>query len=366
VKLSVWLAIACDVDGILWYPMSVGGGLLEWSPDSADDCRPSDNLANAGGSHEILTTDRYDAAKKACNESKLITPILESLDFVKTYASRAFGTDYPDPYGEFGYPAVQLDTLAFDGWYNQMYRWIERIQTWAPSTFAPDCTVATWQSEPEADSYVQVSRFRSKSVQSDAEDYWFLIVNRRVLPGENRKIRLTIETDTINICYPYWADYYLGDSSVVCETPYRSQCYAKRYLDVKLRPAEAELVHFFRGEFGCDTSYYHIRQLTAIRENEHAVRLNWEAVDTTDQGLPFEADTFFVCGSPRITGPFSPIGFSTSNAYVDSAFATLSNYFYTVQACGTIHARPSGSPINEPKKPTKSKVAATRVVSKSE
>jgi hypothetical protein len=37
-KLGAWLSVACDVDGILWYPVKFGAGLLGWNPDQADAC----------------------------------------------------------------------------------------------------------------------------------------------------------------------------------------------------------------------------------------------------------------------------------------------------------------------------------------
>lgn len=338
VKLGAWLSVALDADGILWYPVGLGGGLLKWDPDSADQCLdPPRGLAIDDA--EAVTTDRYFAAKKACNEILEVAPILESLDFVKTYASRAFLLDYPDQIGLLESPAIRLDTLANESWFNQSYRCVESIQSWVPTAFNQDSTAVTaWSENPEEHTYVQISRFRSGHTSPNDEDYWFLIVNRRALSNEFRKIRLTIEVNQSTMCLRRWADYILGDSMIVTAMPpNREDCHPTRYLDVVLSPGEAELVHFFRDLSPCDTTYAHIHQLTALPMEGSGIRLNWEQITETDSGDAFVVDTFFVRASRTMKGPFTTIAYSTTNSYVDtSGWSNLPICFYQVQACGHV------------------------------
>ncbi|MFZ5433637.1 MAG: hypothetical protein ACOZB3_07690 [Calditrichota bacterium] len=318
VKLNAWLAIACDVDGIMWYPWDFGGLIEE-------------------GETAFERNDRYYAAKKTCNEIQYIAPILESLEFVKTYTSRAFELDYP--YNSsylMEYPAIYLDTLAYEAWYGRNYRCVESIQSWSPSALNEDTTAVTaWNATPEEHTYVQVSRFRSSNTSPNEEDYWFLIVNRRALSHEFRKIRLTIEVNN-TMCVNRWADYVLGDSMVVTEMPEnREDCNPIRYLDVILAPGEAELIHFFRDLSPCDSTLAHIHQLTAIPRSENGINLHWEQITQTDSGEAFTVDTFFVRASRYVGGPYTTIGFSTTNSYVDtSGWSSYPKCFYQVQACG--------------------------------
>jgi hypothetical protein len=126
VKLSAWLAVACNADGILWYPVKFAAGLLRWYPDMADQCGGLDNLANRP-IDSVGTTDRYLAAKKVGNDIQYIAPILDGLEFVKTYASRAFETNYPNA----TYAATALDTLANVTWCANDRRAVQAIRSYA-------------------------------------------------------------------------------------------------------------------------------------------------------------------------------------------------------------------------------------------
>lgn len=300
VKLTAWLALASDVDGLMWYNWDFGG-FVEWSNGTFD------------------TTANYAAGAKACRGILHIAPVLQSLDYVKTYASRAFRHEYP-------YSSLQatwLDTLATNctWYYDQNYRAVEEILTWKESG-------GSWVQEPDSESYVQVSRFKNRLVDlndPDVEDFWFLIVNRRAREGERRKVRLLMQIDTTYLSNPYYVDYMLEDSTRSAE-PCAGDiptC-ANRYVDVILEPGEGELVHFYRGELGCDVTEIEISNLTAYHCGPNQVRLRWESIG---------ADMYFICGSPRAQGPWTAFAFTQDTTYVDTMFSALPRYFYTVQGC---------------------------------
>lgn len=213
---------------------------------------------------------------------------------------------------------------------------MQSIEAWAPDDSSQD----GWAANAETNAYVQVSRFHNSVIPLNdptVEDYWFLIVNRRALAEEHRKIRLTVEIDTTFVMNPYYADYILGDSAKVAGPCGESRYDCRtRWIDVILDPGEAELVHFYRGEFGCDTTYAHIEQVTAHRNGQDAVRLSWERIAQTDDADPFNVGGYFVCGAPRSGGPYTPIAFTTDTTFVDSVFYSVQpHYFYVVQACST-------------------------------
>ncbi len=312
-KLGAWLAVACDVDGIMWYPWKFGG-LLEWT-----------DTTHTG----IQQTDRYASAKKACTEIKRIEPILESLEFVKTYASRAFETDYPDS----AYEATAKDVL-FSG--EEIMRTVENIEAFVPDGEG-------WEEEAEDNPYVQVSRSRSAVVPEnnpDFEDYWFLVVNRRALDDERRKITLTIDVGTPNVGDPYFVEYVLGDSvrlAAPCPTP-SSTC-TRRFVDIILEPGEAELIHFTRSVVVCSPAIATLDSARSVRikplSSTH-VQLRWGQVIETDSGDTYTVDEYFVLGSPRENGPFTPIGVTSDTTYIDSIFTIWPKFHYMVQACGEI------------------------------
>ncbi|HEY3296163.1 MAG TPA: hypothetical protein VGL38_12060 [bacterium] len=254
VKLSAWLAVACDVDGILWYPVNFAAGLLRWNHPRADECGVSNNLAHTTSSVDTASDGRYSAAKKAGNDILEVERTLESLEFVKTYASRAYETNYPNA----TYAATQPDTLSRFPSLPLQNRYVSQIQAF-------DSINGGWSETPEEHPYVQVSRFRNPQIPLYDplwEDYWFLIVNRRALPDETRKIRLIVQTAPAFNTNPYYIHHTLGDMTVTDQCWNTPGC--EHHIDVILAPGEAQLVHFFRGDFGCDSTYAHIQNLTAI------------------------------------------------------------------------------------------------------
>lgn len=335
IKLEAWLAVAGNADGIMWYwgtPSGVFdpnngkyqpvGGLFDWDSES-DFC--------VSGGAWLNRTARDSAAGQVHLDILRVAPILESLDFVKTYASRAFETDYPDSI----YPATERDILATNtNWYGNPYRSMEAILAWAPDG------QGGWQGTAEENPYVQVSRFRNKFISPDdpdVEDYWFLIVNRRALENERRKIRLAVNIDTTYLDSPYYLNYILGDSVIVAEPcAAKIPACANRFVDVILDPGEAELVHFFRGQLGCDTTLAHIDSLTITPIAPGKVRLNWEEITETDDGFDFDVGCYFICVSSNAGGPWTPIGFTATTSYIDSIFTATPTHFYTVQACEEI------------------------------
>ncbi len=334
VKLSVWLSVAADADGILWYPIGFASGLLKWDPDSADNCGREDNLAYQ--SADVDTTDRYWAAQKVGSDIQRLAPLLDSPQFVfvKTYASRAYENDYPDA----THKSTWMDTLATDvTWqFDQTFRAVEDIDAWAPDT----TEISGWADDEEENPYVQVTRFRNELIPDnspDLEDYWFLVVNRRALEDERRKIRLTMQVDTAHKSDPYFVDYILGDTTISASPCALSwEACGWRFVEVVLEPGDAELLHFYRGLLGCDTTYAYIDSLTIRRTASNKVTLKWEEINWTENADTFDVDTYFIYGSRLHDGPFTPIGLSTTTSYVDSVFTTEPKYYYMVQACGTV------------------------------
>jgi hypothetical protein len=331
-KLGAWLSVACDVDGILWYPMKFGAGLLKWEPDSADIC-DSSRYTLADGPADVDTTDgRYSAAKKVCNDIQRIAPILEPLTFVSTSASRAFNINYPDS----SYESTQRDILATDcDFWGTPYRSVPGICAYAPDGNG-------WSETAEDYPYVQVSRFRNPNVPlyiPDIEDYWFLIVNRRGLDTERRKIRVTVDIDSAYMDYPYYVDYILGDSTKTSEPGCVERILAcsERFIDVILEPGEAELVNFYRSELGCPDTVGHVAarvdSVTAKLYAQNSIMLRWAETTQKDE-LPFITDTYFIYGSLGDSSAFVPLGFSTTTSYVDSLKANRPRYYYMVEACG--------------------------------
>jgi hypothetical protein len=346
VKLGAWLAVACDVDGIMWYPWNFGG-MIDWDT-AASTFRPN---------------VRYDSAKVACNRILEVAPILESLDFVKTYASRAFERNYPDA----TYPATTLDTLATNtNWYDQSFRMVDLIRSYPEDTTQVD----GWATSADANSYVQVSRYRHDNVplnDTTIENYWFLLVNRRALGNERRKIELLVQTDTTYHDYPYYVHYVLGDSTIVAQHLLDGERtdtrLGYRVIVAILEPGEGQLVHFYRGGLGCEDNRVDILDLTAIREDDHSVRLRWTAPDTTEDGLPFTPSAYRIFALEQFDGTYSVLDSTADTTWVDTYIETGPPHFYMVQACGEIHARiPEDGYTLQPKERNAKAKALTKAV----
>ena len=229
IKLEAWLAVACDVDGIMWYPFRPGGGMFAFNPPQPwiDEDVPVWLCTQK----RVIKTARYDSAKVVCNEIQQIAPILESLDFMKTYASRAFERNYGDTTAEWIARDILHGSCSVD-----------YIKTYAPinSVITPTSNII-WSSEPELNSYVQISRFMTPGVSDDSEDYWFLIVNRRALSNEMRKIKIGIDSLSENNG-TYITQRLLDGTSAPTSaygTGNTSRCF-----ELILDPGDAELVHF--------------------------------------------------------------------------------------------------------------------------
>ena len=166
------------------------------------------------------------------------------------------------------------------------------------------------------------------------------------MENEQRKIRLLMEIDITYMNYPYYVDYMLAETTkVAAPCQMKIPTCANRYIDVILQPGEAELVHFFRGEFGCDSNYVQIDSLTITPINPNTVRLNWERITATDLEEPFQVENYYICGSHLFAGPYTPIAADTALSYVDSVFySAYDKYFYQVQACGHIQYRSQSKP----------------------
>jgi hypothetical protein len=353
IKLQAWLSVAIDADGIMWYwGMPTGPkndssdangrqrGLFEWvGPDF-------------NSSIGVEKTPRYDAAAEVGPEIAKATRILDGLKFVKTYASRAFERNYPDS----TFAATALDTLTDRHWCGDHVRAMKAIRSYEPCSYGD---TACFLSYPESYPYVQVSRFRNRHVaylDSNVEDYWFLVVNRRALSDEWRKIELDIPVIWDG---PYYVRYVLGDSTKLqpISTNRETDCHLQT-ITLILRPGEAELVHFTRGENGCQDASALVDGLTAILEGEDGIRLRWEEPTQSVDSLPFTPQTYYILRKfQSSSGRYDTIAFTETNTYLDTLALPELRAFYMVHACGTISQRPGGAPIEAPEKPKKEKVA---------
>jgi hypothetical protein len=242
VKLSAWLAVACDVDGIMWYqgmsePLwnasdtllgNYAQGLMEWGLSASDDSPTAVGTFCNANSRFAFRTPRYYAAKKVCNDIHRIAPVLEPLRFVRTYASRAFGYNYND----FSSDSTWVGRDYLNNASPPSY--VALIETRKKNSYTQQYT--EW--ENWAASYVQVSRFMTPNVGPD--DYWFLIVNRRAQDDESRQVELTVK-DVLHPELEYRVDRVLADSSTLADHAPQN----RRIIKVILQPGEAELVHFY-------------------------------------------------------------------------------------------------------------------------
>jgi hypothetical protein len=212
---------------------------------------------------------------------------------------------------------------------------------------------------PESEPYIQISRFRNRHVpylDPDIEDYWFLIVNRRALSDEWRKVELDIPVLSDG---PFYVRHVLGDSTQLLPSPdgREDDCHM-RTLTVILRPAEAELIHFMHGENGCQDASAHVDGLTAITEGDDGIRLRWDEPTQTEDSLPFTPQIYFVLRStPHYQGPFDTIAYTETNTFLDTLSLSEPIGFYMVHACGTITERPDRALIDPPQEPKKFRLA---------
>ena len=251
VKLSAWLAVACDADGLLWYPVEMGSGLFDWSTPNVDWClvgnETCDNVSRlmCGDTASIVPTPRYYAAKEACTDIQQIAPILESMDFTRTYASRAYETNYPS---QMVPPTHQDDFYIEDG----RHCWLRRMWTKSSSFNLNhyDLDARTFSDADSPDStYVQVSRFIAPGMNPRDEDYWFLVINRRALTTEPKAVCISLDglgSPSAN----YSVDFILQKQHWVTINTDPWDPFDRhpdeRFVFVTLLPGEAELIHFYR------------------------------------------------------------------------------------------------------------------------
>jgi hypothetical protein len=251
--LSAWMAVGCDVDGLLWYPW-LGGGLLEWDSSQAIDFCSQVHVRKSQG--------RYEAAKNVIQKIQRIAPVLEPMKFQKTFASKAFGRFYGTTWA---YPPTSWDTVQQNvnfscGGNPYTALVVDGIATWSPAS--GPLSSGGWSTVADSAPYVQVSHFADPNIDRnglDKEDYWFLIVNRRALPGERRKIRMGVEVLPEHQNDAYRFDCMLAGTSCLADTHWFCGHPYGRNIDLVLNPGEAELVHFYRGDtlyipdLACDT-----------------------------------------------------------------------------------------------------------------
>jgi hypothetical protein len=358
IKLEAWMAVASDADGIMYYwgmptgpgPYPGSAGLFDW--EGSGFCQ--------GQSMHAVRNERYYAAKTVDEEILRVTPILEPLKFVKSFSSRAFERNYPDS----THAATALDTLTDRHWCGDHVRAVKAIRSYEPCSYGD---TACFISSPESYPYVQVSRFRNRHVpylDPDVEDYWFLVVNRRALSDEWRKIELDIP-----VIYdgPYYVLYVLGDSTKLqpISTNRETDCHLQT-ITLVLPPGEAQLIHFTRGENGCQDASARVDSLTAILEGEDGIRLNWEEPTQSVDSLPFTPQTYYILRRAQsCNGRYDTIAFTETNTFLDTLALAVPKAFYMVHACGTITERPGGALIEAPEEPKKVKLATGTALSKS-
>lgn len=130
-------------------------------------------------------------------------------------------------------------------------------------------------------------------------------------------------------------------------------CYYQTIV-IYLRPGEAELVHFTRGEFGCQDASAYVEGLTARREGNDGIRLRWEEPTLSIDSLPFTPQVYDIlraCG--RSEGQYDTIAHTETNTFVDIPPEPL--VFYMIHACGTVTERPGEGLRIAPDKPKKEK-----------
>jgi hypothetical protein len=243
IKLGAWLSVACGADGLIYYPVGNAGGLLDWNLTTAFDCDSGAfNLGNTQG--HLVRTDRSDAAAHVDSEIVRISPILDNLNFVKTYSSRAFEENYHgwDAQTEGTNDWTKRDNLCtFPSGDTSLTSYVGSIST------RYDSTNRIVYPELANNTFVQISRFQSPNIASGTEDYWFLVVNRRAISMEGfrsgkRLVDMCIK-NIQDLGATYCVDAMLADSSLGV---------TKRAWDrsanftILLQPAEAELLHFYR------------------------------------------------------------------------------------------------------------------------
>lgn len=231
-RLQIWMAVACDVDGIMWYGLLENTLTNQWGLRGLFEWEPGNGFCN--GPRAIDTTERYTPAKDALEKVFRIWPTLEPLRFKRSYASSTFLHRYAANDSDW----VRRDTLYQSGTFKST---VDSIWSYAPS-FLPPPTLSevVWQAEPEDRSYVQISRFQMPG--APAEDYWFLVVNRRALAHEVRRIRIGIDS-VLYPSQPYLAEHLLADQRNV--TGHFNNG-AGRVISVDLAPGDAEFIHFSR------------------------------------------------------------------------------------------------------------------------
>lgn len=256
VRLSAWLSVASDVDGIMWYgalgdvDTSGYSGLFDWSDADGNPLpgRPDDTTLSARRNfcvqRYITPTNSYSIARELKGQINEISPIIESLNFVRNYASSAF---------ESVYGATDCTWVARD--YLRL----------SPDTSAVDFITseyesgfpAAWNYDSPLGTYVQVARFDQPG--GSEEDYWLLVVNRRTLVNETRRVSIGI-SNVADSLGAYMVDMARENESSVTTTYLDSEGQSSRKFSVILAPGDAELIHFYKP----DTTALIITQNTVI------------------------------------------------------------------------------------------------------
>jgi hypothetical protein len=239
IKLTAWLAVACDADGIMWYPglssprgsqdeVATWRGLLDWGTDTTDTAPEMvGNFRDPNTTWKVFRTPRYYAAKEVCHEIHQIAPIIEPLEFLGTCGSRVFEHNYSSQ-----------DT--------SMRLHLGAVRSYGYAPMVEDFRTWPWQNDTtgqiEERSYVQLSAWQSYGTCDD--DYWFLVINRRALAEETRKIRVFLTGITPNREYMVTRFFAQTESPAIPDTHSTQFREYHQAFDVMLGPGDGELVHF--------------------------------------------------------------------------------------------------------------------------
>jgi hypothetical protein len=225
-----WLALSYAPNGIGWY--RVGGamwddsikgnatppccdtsrvershGLLDWMfNDSSYASGPQDFPLGAS----YRPTERFYAAQAIDAMLDTVGPVLERLHWIESCASRAFETNVPVP--------VHFPSGAY------VYH----------SLSEKSAGDSAWVSEPRDSGYVQYAGFVDYSAMQDS---WITTVNRRCLPGEERRVHFRLKNvpDTTYVVHYLLADTSFPESVDPQDT--------SLHLRVNLLPGHGEILH---------------------------------------------------------------------------------------------------------------------------
>jgi hypothetical protein len=280
---EAWMALSAGIDGIVWYWGTSNpnitddqslepNGLLAWNLDGtgSDLCT---------GSWEPVQTERFEAARAVSAMLDTIGPILDGLQWEGTGATRAFETYNAFP-------------VHFNGSEPYVLHYRCEKDTGGPH----------WIGENPCSTYVQYTGFTNPSAGVN-EDYWVMVVNRRCLANEARKVTFELT----ELPYAQGKTYVLHH--ILSGTTYsrtmihgESQPDYVRTCAIELAPGHGELVHIWGGLI--------LIKVTIYTQGIYAV-LTW----SPPQGM--DNPSYLVDASTDGGKTYETIGQTTQTTYSD-------------------------------------------------